>query len=200
MRRRYNFTNNRRTDNRGNSLEEEKKPERVCKLLRPKEVSQHQGGQKNIGRTDWEWDNRKRLLMEIIPRHPVGVHVEELTIVGVTQPASVLCNVLRHVYRDHQPLRPGAVHPGQGRRHGLDEVAQAHGQAAEHQARVVEEQTVDRLWQGPQYQPGHGVADADEADQVTTLGGGQAEDNGVILFSKKWYETRSETFLWQYSL
>ena len=123
--------------------------------------------------------------IEIIPRHSVGVHVDNLTIVGITQPAPVLCHVLRHVYRDHQPVRPGAVHPGQGRRHGLEIVAQAHRQATEHQARVVEKQTVDRLWQGPQYQPGHGVTDADEADQVTPLGGGQAEDDGVILVTIK---------------
>ena len=93
-------------------------------------------------------DNRnkpKMFSIEIIPRHSVGVHVDNLTIVGITQPAPVLCHVLRHVYRDHQPIRPGAVHPGQGRRHGLEIVAQAHSQATEHQARVVEKQTVDRL-------------------------------------------------------
>lgn len=50
--RKKEFTNNRRPDNGGNSLEEEKKSERVSKFLRTKKVSQHQRGQKNIGGTE----------------------------------------------------------------------------------------------------------------------------------------------------
>ena len=45
------LTNYRRPDDCGNSLEEQKKSERVGELLGAKQVSKHQRGQENIGRT-----------------------------------------------------------------------------------------------------------------------------------------------------
>ena len=42
-------TNYRRTDEGSDSLEEEQETKGVCELVGPKEVSQHQGGQENVG-------------------------------------------------------------------------------------------------------------------------------------------------------
>ena len=42
-------TNYRRTDEGSDSLEEEQETKSVGELVRPKEVSQHQGGQENVG-------------------------------------------------------------------------------------------------------------------------------------------------------
>ena len=70
-------------------------------------------------------------------------------------------------------------------RDGLEEVAERHGEAADHQTGVVQEQPVqldspvkhsavqtvetDLLGQRPQDDPGHGVADADVAHQPAPL-------------------------------
>ena len=48
------LTNNGRPDDGSHTLEEQKESERVCKLLRTKEVSQHQRGEENIGGTKCE--------------------------------------------------------------------------------------------------------------------------------------------------
>ena len=77
----------------------------------------------------------------MIPRDSVAVHIQELAVVWIAHPAVVL---RRGGGVDHRG-EARALHPRQGRRRGLEVVAGGHGEAAEDEAGVVQEQPVVEL-------------------------------------------------------
>ena len=79
----------------------------------------------------------------MIPRHSVAVHIQELAVVWIAHPAVVLRRGGGVGHRGRGEAR--ALHPRQGRRRGLEVVAGSHGEAAEDEAGVVQEQPVVEL-------------------------------------------------------
>ena len=79
----------------------------------------------------------------MIPRDSVAVHIQELAVVWIAHPAVVLRRGGGVGHRGRCEAR--TLHPRQGRRRGLEVVAGSHGEAAEDEAGVVQEQPVVEL-------------------------------------------------------
>ena len=74
-----------------------------------------------------------------------------------------------------------ALQTGHGGHDGLEVVTEGHGQPADDEARVVQEQPVQLLRQEAQDEPGYRVADPYQSHKVTALGRAQAKLDTVIL-------------------
>ena len=179
----------------GDSLEEKQETEGVGELLGSEQVGEDESSQQDVGGTTKQGKTLPRGERGS-PGDTKTEDVDHLAVVGVTHPAGVLCHVghtlavsdggvedhgqgLGHVghtlavsnggVEDHGQGLALTVHPGQGGEYWLEVVTEGHGEAADDEAGVVEEQPVELLGQGAQDEPGDGVADADQPDEVTAL-------------------------------
>ena len=170
----------------GHALEEEQQTEGVGELLRSEEISEDQGGQQDVGGAEVKVDDVVGTDRES-PGDTVAEHVEDLAVVGVTHPGGVLGHVCHALpvcqggVEEESHCLGLAVQSGHRGKHGLEVVTEGHGQPADDEARVVQEQPVQLLRQEAQDEPGYRVADPYQSHKVTALGRAQAKLDTIIL-------------------